>query len=157
MQIGVLADSHLQIWPPALLARVGELFSRAELILHAGDIINLSILESLPLPVVAVAGNSDSLMIKSALPLSRTVELNGFKIGLIHGYGPPAEVPHWVRAYFAAEQVDAIVFGHSHVPWLETKDGVLMFNPGPLSGLRGCPSLGRLTLTDRIKAEIIRL
>jgi putative phosphoesterase len=157
MQIGVLADSHLQIWPQGLLLRVRELFSQAELILHAGDIINLSVLESLPLPVVAVAGNSDSFLVTSTLPFSRIVELNGFKIGLMHGYGPPEAVPDRVLAHFAASPVDAIVFGHSHVPLLERREGVLMFNPGPLSGLRAAPSLGLLTLTDEIKAEIIRL
>jgi putative phosphoesterase len=158
MQIGVLADTHFYTWPPALLARVRELFAQAELILHAGDIINMSVLEELPGPVAAVAGNSDSPRIKAALPLSRVVEAKGFKIGLVHGYGPPGEALARARSYFAAGRMDAVVFGHSHVAVAEMVDGTLMFNPGSLSSPRdGAASVGRLHLDKVIKAEIIRL
>ncbi|MDR1396249.1 MAG: metallophosphoesterase [Desulfarculales bacterium] len=158
MQIGVLADTHLHSWPVALLAQVKELFAQAELILHAGDIINMSVLEELPGPVAAVAGNSDGPWVRSALPLSRIVEAKGFRIGLIHGYGPPGETPARARSYFADSRVDAVVFGHSHMAMAETVGGVLMFNPGSLSSPRdGISSLGRLYLDKGIKAEIIRL
>ena len=158
MRLGVLADTHIQTWPMKLLEQVKTHFQSAELILHAGDIVNMSILEMLPLPVVAVAGNSDTSLVQLSLPRSQIVECRGFRIGLMHGYGAPQEVPFLVAERFAGQKVDAIVFGHSHEPFNREMNGVLMFNPGSLSGVRSeARTLGILDLDDKIKGSIIEV
>ncbi len=156
MDIGVLADTHIYSWPPALLKLVNQHLAGVELIVHAGDIVNPLILDSLNAPVIAVCGNSDSPMVAATLPARRVIELNGFSIGLTHGYGPPEGLRERVRAQFA--DVQAVVFGHSHVPFMGCVDGAFLFNPGSLTRAReGRPSLGILHLHDKIEGTVIRL
>lgn len=154
--IGVLSDTHIYTWPAGLLQNVDSHFAGAEMILHAGDIVNPVVLDALPAPVTAVSGNSDSPVVSALLPARRVVRINGFTIGLTHGYGPPEGLVERVRRQF--DQVDAIVFGHSHVAFMGEADGVFMFNPGSLTSPRdGRGSMGILRLNDTISGMIIRL
>ena len=158
MQVGVLSDTHIHVWPQDLLAEVNNLFRNVELVLHAGDIVHVSILEALHKPVVAVAGNSDGAMVQASQPLSRIIRLAGYRIGLIHGYGPAEGLAERVFDFFAAQNVDAIVFGHSHIPMAEYNNGIFMFNPGSLTSSRSeFNSLGILQLNGHIDGKIIRL
>lgn len=147
-RIGVIADTHVPEFLPTLPKSIASIFQGVDLILHAGDITGNEVLEELKLlaPVVAVKGDHDAL----DLPNKTVVEIGGKRIGLIHGRRPRwQELPgilsnelfggrrFWwggfqrqlIRSF---DQVDAIIFGHFHRPYLARQNGVLLFNPGAI-------------------------
>lgn len=159
MKIGVLSDTHVgsvaEIPAEALASLRG-----VDMILHAGDILELGVLEELRAiaPVHAVWGNMDPAPTREGLPPKTTVVADGKRIGLIHGSGPPFGLDRRVLVQF--EDVDAIVFGHSHRPMSEVLDGVLMFNPGSPTDYRFAPyrSLGILHVEGgEMLGTIVRL
>lgn len=139
-RIGVLSDTHMPRraagYPEALL----QAFRGVDLILHAGDLTTLRALEPLRAlaPVVAVAGNTDDAAVRAALPTHRVIEAGGYRIGLTHGHlGPGATTPERARNTFS--DVHVVVFGHSHAPCCEQREGVLLFNPGSPTDRRAQP------------------
>lgn len=164
MKVGVLSDSHLGIGDkPGPVQRIIErCFTDCSAILHAGDLTHLDhFLYIIPKSVrfYAVVGNMDDSHTSDQLPTKRIVTLAGTKIGLIHGYGAPSSVFRNVKNEFAGENVDMIVFGHSHQPCNRVIDGVLMFNPGSPTDKRFAPycSVGILHLGDKVTGQIINL
>jgi putative phosphoesterase len=117
--VGVISDTHGLLRPQAVEALRGS-----EIIIHAGDVGDAAILESLRqlAPTFAVRGNIDHGDC-AALPATELVEIGEFLFFVLHDIGeldldPPT-------AGFAA-----VVCGHSHRPSIETRDGVLYLNPG---------------------------
>ncbi len=157
MRIGVISDTHMTGYDPALAQRAAEVFAGVEMILHAGDLTSLEVLDALQAPeVIAVAGNMDTHVVKANLPGRRVISAGGFKIGLIHGWGSPMGLPGRVLNEFPG--VDAIVFGHSHRPTNLTKQGILLFNPGSyVKGFLGSGSVGILELGQEITGRVIKL
>jgi putative phosphoesterase len=155
--IGVLSDTHLRAPDPELAARLAQVFQGVDLILHAGDITNLTVLDMLEAPeVIAVAGNMDEPAVAHTLPDRRVVEVEDKRIGLIHGWGSPFGLAGRVAGAFRA--VDCVVFGHSHRPMNALVGGVLMFNPGSVSrGLVGSGSVGLLTVGQGISGTIVKI
>jgi putative phosphoesterase len=100
-------------------------------------------------PVYAVLGNCDwNLWI---LPAKRIVSCGRYKIGLTHGYlGRGKDTPERAFNTFADEHVDVIVFGHSHIPYHEVREGIILFNPGSPTQKRGHAqySMGILKIFD---------
>lgn len=131
-RILVLSDTHIPQRARDLPAPVWLAAERADLILHAGDVTAGWVLAALArfAPVVAVRGNLDGD--DADLPPRRVITVAGARIGLTHGHeGPGRSTPERALAAFRGERVQAVVFGHSHQPWLEwTPDGVLLVNPG---------------------------
>lgn len=168
MKIAVLSDTHWLSGPA--LAHVLSLVSanKPDLILHAGDWTDLALLPELQkiAPVEAVAGNCDRAETVAELGLARVVEADGLRIGLTHGHMfAHLPTPQSALRTFAdeAEPVQAIVFGHSHIPLCERKrqreGDVLLFNPGsavrPLGEIKK-PSYGLLTINEgEIQGEIV--
>lgn len=159
MRIGVLSDTHLQ--PGQFLPRpVWEALDGVELILHAGDSVVPEVLADLKVlaPVVAVRGNCDSWDLQY-LPEREIVEVGGVHIGVTHGYlGTGRTTPDRALSVFAEKQLSIIVFGHSHSPHREWRDGILLFNPGSPTQKRREPkaSIGILEISlGKIEAEHI--
>ena len=153
---GVLSDTHMMAPDDEWLEAVNRAFKGLDAILHAGDITNLSVLDALaPTRVLAVAGNMDSGAAAMTLPVSRIIEAEGKKIGLIHGWGAKEGLEDKVRSHF--DRVDCIVFGHSHRPTNYKKGGVLFFNPGSARPGGGAPTAGILTVDKEISGSIIEL
>jgi putative phosphoesterase len=152
MRLAIISDTHLprgtRTLPEACVARLRD----AELILHAGDLIALSVLEALEAlgpPVVAVSGNVDRAEVVARVPDRRVVELtDGVRIGMVHDAGPARGRLDRQRAAFP--DCAAVVFGHSHIPLHETSsDGAFqLFNPGSPTDRRGQPrhTMGEATL-----------
>ncbi len=155
--LGVISDTHLYRSP--LPPRILEVMRGAELILHAGDIVEMAVLEELEgiAPVTAVAGNMDHGDLKELLPGKRVVEVAGKRIGLIHGSGPPAQITGRLRGEF--EEVDAIVFGHTHQAYNRVEGGVYFFNPGSPTDVMFAPyrSVGFLEVGEEIRGRIVML
>ena len=123
--------------PDACIARLRA----ADAILHAGDLIAmevLALLESLGPPVHAVHGNVDEPALRVRLPAVRMVEADGARIVLTHDGGPGDGRLARLRARFP--DVDAVVFGHSHLPLHEERDGFHIFNPGSPTERRRAPA-----------------
>ena len=112
----------------------------SDLILHAGDFTSpevLAELESLGPPVAAVHGNVDSEDLRRRLPEARIVEAGGTRIAMVHDAGPATGRLTRMRARFP--DADACVFGHSHIPLHEERDGFQIFNPGSPTDRRRQP------------------
>jgi len=143
--------------PDACLARLHS----ADAILHAGDLAAmevLELLESLGPPVHAVHGNVDEPALRVRLPAVRLVEAGGARIVLTHDGGPAGGRLARLRARFP--DADAVVFGHSHLPLHEERDGFHIFNPGSPTERRRAPAhtMGVATAQDgRLAFTLVEL
>ena len=161
MRLGIVSDTHLPRGNRALPDDCLERLAAADAILHAGDLIELAVLEllqSLGPPVHAIRGNVDSAELQARLPLVRTVEAAGARIAMIHDAGPSAGRLGRMRRRFP--QADAVVFGHSHLPLHEERDGFAIFNPGSPTERRRAPhhTMGLATAEDgRVRFELVRV
>jgi putative phosphoesterase len=133
----VIADTHLprraKTLPEDLLANL----ERADLILHAGDLMDPTLLDELAAyaPVLAVRGNLDPPDAK--LPETLQFGFGGARIAMIHDSGQKRGRRNRMRRRFPGARV--VVFGHSHIPWLEDERGLLLLNPGSPTDKRRQP------------------
>jgi len=160
MKIVVLSDTHMPRTAQDLPAGVCEEIARSDMVVHAGDFVEIDVLKKLRelKPTVAVCGNMDSQAIRNELKQKEIIEVGKFRIGLIHGYGAPAGLVDTVASEFTG--VDAVIFGHTHSPVNITRDGVLFFNPGSPTDtiFAKTKTFGVLEITDdSIKGKIIKL
>jgi uncharacterized protein len=140
--LAILSDTHLprgtRALPEACVARLRA----ADLILHAGDLVEPAVLdelEALGPPVAAVHGNVDTAELRERLPATRVVEAGGARIGMVHDAGSASGRLERLRELFGG--ADAVVFGHSHIPLHErAPDGFAIFNPGSPTDRRRAPS-----------------
>jgi putative phosphoesterase len=148
VRVGVISDTHGLLRPEALAALEGSAH-----ILHAGDIGDAAILEALEriAPVVAIRGNNDTDGWARRVPETKTVEIGGVRIHLVHDLEALGEIP---------PGVEIVVSGHSHRPRIAQDGGVLYLNPGSAGPRRfRLPvSVARLTLArGKARAEIVEL
>ena len=158
LKIGVISDTHLSRPTKELEALVTGPFKDAEMILHAGDMTELRVLDAFSgKKVVAVCGNMDSTLVHKEFPPCRVFSAGSFKIGLIHGWGGPQGIEERIAREF--DGADCIVYGHTHNPSWREREGIFFFNPGAFGGGRASApkSVGVLTLGEAIAAEIIYL
>lgn len=149
-RIGVISDTHI----PKRGLRVPDAalrhFADVELILHAGDLSSLAVLDQLSAyaPVEAVQGNVELPEVQAALPIMREIVVGGCAIGLVHILGERAHHARNARREFPAARV--VIFGHSHIPYAEDADGLLLLNPGSATVRRAQPhcTVAILTITD---------
>jgi putative phosphoesterase len=145
--------------PEACIARLRA----ADAILHAGDLMAaevLELLESFGPPVHAVHGNVDEPELRMRLPAVRVVEADGARILITHDGGPAAGRLDRLRRRFADMDADAVVFGHSHMPLHEERDGFHIFNPGSPTERRRSPvhTMGMATAQGgTLKFELVGL
>jgi putative phosphoesterase len=156
MKIGVISDTHLRHYDERLRGIVEEYFRDVEIILHAGDLVALEVLDVFAgKEVKAVYGNMDGDDIRNRLSEKMLIELGGFRIGLIHGWGMPFGLEKKLRKQF--DQIDCLVYGHTHHASNRSKDGVLYFNPGSAMDKRFAKknTIGILEIGDTITGRII--
>jgi len=158
MKIGVISDTNLNghdIW----LERIVEkYFSDVELILHAGDIVALSVLDIFRgKEVYAVCGNMDLASARGSFPEKLTLEVEGHKIGLIHGWGMPCGMEDKLIKKF--EGIECLVYGHTHQAANKMKDNVLFFNPGSPTDrvFARQNTLGIIEIGETITGKIIEI
>ena len=150
LHVGVISDTHGLLRPQAVAALRGSV-----LIIHAGDVGRPDILAELRgiAPVFAVRGNVDNGPWALQLPETEMVQVEDHLLYVLHD----------LNALDLDPQTDgfrAVIAGHSHQPKIETKNGVLYFNPGSAGPRRfDLPiSVGRLTVSGaKLEAEIINL
>jgi putative phosphoesterase len=127
------------------------------MILHAGDFVDLRIVDFFRRwNLIAVSGNMDPGEVRSLLPEKRIIDILGFKIGLIHGWGSPLGLEKRVKGEFPP--LDCLVYGHTHHAANHNRSGLYFFNPGsPTRSFTGRNTVGILSLEKEIKGEIIRV
>jgi putative phosphoesterase len=159
--VGLISDTHGLLRPEATRALEGS-----DLILHAGDVGSLDLLRQLGeiAPVRAVRGNTDPAEVVAAMPETDVVDLTSPNGAVSReGRGPLAYLLHGHREIDldpAASGFRVVVFGHSHQPLVQERDGVLFVNPGSAGPRRfGLPvSVARLSVEGgEVIAEIIEL
>ena len=147
--IGVISDTHGLLRPEA-----GTALHGVEMILHAGDIGKPEILEELSkiAPVTAVRGNNDTGEWARNIPDFQRLEIGGISIYMLHDLK---------EFNYADETIDAdvLIFGHSHKPMIEERDGVVHLNPGSAGPRRfKLPvTVALLNVEGQVSAEIINL
>ena len=160
-RIGVLSDTHLDGPDAGLEELAARHFSDVDLIIHAGDMVNLSVLDifaDLDKNVIAVYGNMDGPEVRRAYPAQRIIQIEELQIGIMHGWGSPHGIRH--RILNAFEHVDAIVYGHTHEAFSGTESGIFFFNPGSPTDSRftSSRSVGIITVQGHsIQGDIITL
>lgn len=150
MIVGVISDTHGLLRPEALAALRG-----ADYIIHAGDVGDSWILNTLAeiAPVTAVRGNVDHGAWSRKIPATNVLQIGDVSIYVLHDIQELDIKPEAAR--FAA-----VIYGHSHLPKQELKNGVLYFNPGSAGPkrLKLPVSVGLLTINDgKVEAKILSL
>lgn len=163
MKIGIISDTHLSGTNCELPEKLIADFKKCDLIIHAGDLTDICVLEALNKmsKTEAVCGNMDSHSLKPRLAEKKIFNIEGKKICVMHGYGHPDKLVGILKNEFFKENPDIIIFGHSHCPKNEYIDGVLFFNPGSATDTVYAPyrSYGIIEIgkAGAVKAEICKL
>ena len=157
-RIGVISDTHIPMKAKRVPDAALRHFEDVELILHAGDLSSLAVLDQLSAyaPVEAVRGNIELPDVMEVLPIKRELRVGGCVIGLVHILGERKSYRRTARAEFPGARV--VVFGHSHIPHLEDAGGLMLLNPGSATDRRREPActIALLTIEDGLaRAEIV--
>jgi putative phosphoesterase len=146
----VISDTHGLLRPEAMTALAGSRF-----IVHGGDVGPESIIHALEriAPVTAVRGNTDGEPWADRLPHTNLLEAGGTRVYVVHDIADLDIDP-------VAAGVAVVVYGHSHRPLIEHRDGVMFLNPGAAGARRFTlpVTIARLTITGgRAEAEIVEI
>lgn len=158
MKLVVLSDTHLSHVTDDFKAVCERFCSNADMVIHLGDWTRSAILDYLEqYPLQAVAGNTDERSVHSRLPLKKVIQINGFRIGIIHGWGSGGDLRDRLKSQFA--DVNAIFFGHTHQPLHMEEQGIYWFNPGSVFMGRGevRGSVGVVHVDKQLRGEIVAL
>ena len=160
--VGVISDTHAPKRARCIPKRVFEIFQGVDYIIHAGDLVELAVMDELEqiAPVLAVRGNSDGLDVVKALPKLDSLKVFDWKIGVIHdqnildGLNSMSEIAK-------ANGFDVFVYGHSHIANILWEGKILYINPGSPTDPAGSlnkPSVALLKITrETITPQIITL
>ena len=150
--IGVISDTHIGDRIDKIPKDVYNQFSDVDLIIHCGDITSKSILNELNdmAEVIAVKGNMDHI----ELPREKVLNVENFKIGIIHGdtIYPRGDILK-MKYYSLEKDLDVLISGHTHIPLIkninipELNKKILLLNPGS-------PTVPRFPLKTIMKIEI---
>ena len=147
MRLLLLADTHLPRRARDLPAQVWSEVEAADLVVHAGDWVDVSLLDALERrakAVLACWGNNDGAPLRARLPEVARATLEGVRVAVVHETGGAAGRER--RAQDAYPDVDLLVFGHSHIPWDTTSPrGLRLLNPGSPTDRRRQPTCTFMT------------
>jgi len=138
----IVADTHVPRCARDLPEQLWRAVDEADVVLHAGDWVDVSLLDALKARasrVVGVVGNNDGPALRERLPETATVTLDGVRFLVVHETGARAARERRMDAAYA-DLADVVVFGHSHIPWDTTTDrGLRLLNPGSPTDRRRQP------------------
>lgn len=147
MRLLILADTHVPKRARELPERVWHEAAEADVVIHAGDWVEVGLLDELEARssrVIGVYGNNDGPALRARLPEVARAELNGLRLAVVHETGAAKGREH--RCAAAYPDTDVLVFGHSHIPWDTTAPGGLrLLNPGSPTDRRRQPRCTYLT------------
>jgi putative phosphoesterase len=155
----LLADTHVPKRAADLPAEVWSAVDEADVVLHAGDWVDVALLDALEARaqrLVGVHGNNDGPPLRARLPEVARVELGGVRFAVVHETGDAAR--REARCSAAYPDVDVLVFGHSHIPWdTTTATGLRLLNPGSPTDRRRQPACTYVTAQakDGVLGEVV--
>ncbi|PKN52209.1 MAG: hypothetical protein CVU55_07945 [Deltaproteobacteria bacterium HGW-Deltaproteobacteria-13] len=158
IKIGVISDTHLDDYDDKMKKCIAEHFSDVDIILHAGDMVDVRVLEIFgEKEIKAVCGNMDNSSVKEKFPEHSLFEIKGYKFLLIHGWGSSFGIEERISDVF--KDVDCIVYGHTHKPVNHKKDNVLYFNPGSAADryFNSSRTIGILEIDKDVTGRIIKI
>lgn len=151
MRLLLLADTHVPKRARDLPEQVWHAVDRADVVIHAGDWVNISLLdelESRAARLIGVYGNNDGPDLRARLPEVAAADLGGIAFAVLHETG--ARAGRESRMDRAFPDAEVVVFGHSHIPWDSvTPSGVRLLNPGSPTDRRRQPVATYMTATIR--------
>jgi putative phosphoesterase len=143
----LIADTHLPKRARDLPAEVWRAVDEADLVVHAGDWVDVRLLDELEARsrrLLAVFGNNDHGELRERLPEVARAEIDGVRIGVVHETGQSTGREERMSALHP--DLDVLVFGHSHIPWdTTTATGLRLLNPGSPTDRRRQPHCTYLT------------
>jgi len=143
----LLADTHLPKRARALSPDVWDAVESADLVVHAGDWVDIALLDELQARaarLLAVWGNNDGDRLRARLPEVARETVDGIRIAVVHETGPATG--REARCEAAYPDTDLLVFGHSHIPWdTVTPNGLRLLNPGSPTDRRRQPVCTMMT------------
>ena len=141
MKLLLISDTHVPKRAKELPARVWREIGEADVVVHAGDWVEPSLLdaiESRARRLIGVAGNNDGPELWARLPEVATAELDGVRLAVVHETG--AAQGRETRCAAKFPDADVLVFGHSHIPWdTVAENGLRLLNPGSPTDRRRQP------------------
>lgn len=159
MDLLLLADTHVPRRARDLPPVVWEAVDAADVVLHAGDWVDVALLDALEARarrVVGCWGNNDGPDLRARLPEVARAELGGVRFAVVHETGPAAG--REARCAAAYPDTDVLVFGHSHIPWdTVAPGGPRLLNPGSPTDRRRQPTGTYLTARaeDGVLADVV--
>ena len=160
--VGLISDTHVPKRAPCIPKRVFEIFEKVDYIIHAGDLVELAVVDELDqvAPVLAVHGNSDGIEITNAFPKLNSMKIFDWKIGVMHDQNILYDSDK-LNGFAAENGFNVVVFGHTHVPSIKWEGKILLINPGSPTDPAGTldkPSVGLLKITRQaIVPEIVEI
>jgi uncharacterized protein len=151
VRIGVVSDTHFPRFGRALPRALERGLRRAgvALILHLGDMTDLlavPLFEAIA-PFDAVAGNNDGDAIRKRFGRRKIVQVENVRVGMVHGDGKRGTTKSRALEAFAGDDIDVVLFGHSHRPIVGRERNVLFANPGSPTDKRLNPFYSYAILT----------
>ena len=160
--VGVISDTHVPKRARCIPKRVFEIFQGVDYIIHAGDLVELAVIDELEeiAPVLAVRGNSDGLDVANALPKLNSLKIFDWKIGVMHDQNILDGLDS-MEEIGKANGFDVFVYGHTHMANVLWEGKILYLNPGSPTdpaGILDKPSVAILKITrENISPQIITL
>jgi len=161
--IGLISDTHVPAKAKEIPKEVFKVFENADYIIHAGDLVELSVIDELEqlAPVLVVYGNMDGPEIRGKLPKIDSLRVFEWKIGVMHNPGTLFGVGK-MREMAKTNGFNVLVYGHTHSSNIRWEGDILLVNPGsptnPVPPFIVKPSVGLLRVTkERIVPEIIQI
>jgi len=165
VKIIIVGDTHAQFFEE-LPTKMIDLIQEADRVIHVGDYVSKQVLDGfIGLKGQAfngVCGNADPLAIRNVIPTQKIVEISGKRIGITHPVngGPSEKTKKRVLAMFKEENVDIIVYGHTHDSEIDSMNNFLIINPGKgyieKNSFNPPTSMAILTIGKKIKAKILK-
>ncbi|MGW4829822.1 metallophosphoesterase family protein [Amycolatopsis japonica] len=141
MRLLLIADTHLPLRAKALPDQVWREVDSADVVVHAGDWVEVALLDELEARserLIGVYGNNDGADLRARLPEIARADLGGVRLAVVHETG--AKQGRERRCDELFPDTDVLVFGHSHIPWdTVTPNGMRLLNPGSPTDRRRQP------------------
>ncbi|MEV6283422.1 metallophosphoesterase [Kribbella sp. NPDC051770] len=141
MKLLLISDTHLPVRAKKLPQPVWDAVDAADVVIHAGDWVNVELLDELSERaerLIGCWGNNDGPELRRRLPEVARETLDGVRLAVVHETG--GKQGRELRAEKAYPDVDVLVFGHSHIPWDTTSPrGLRLLNPGSPTDRRSQP------------------
>ncbi len=160
--VGLISDTHVPKRARDLPQKIFEIFEKVDYIVHAGDLVELAVIDELEqiAPVLAVQGNMDGFEVADAFPRMNSLKVLDWKIGVMHDPDVAFGFDK-MRELVNQNGFNVFIYGHTHVANITWEEKTLYINPGsptvPAS-IMSKPSVAILKITkEKVVPELINL